>query len=70
VQSDGETVTLRTIFASDPRREGEVRRRIDSALARGSQAPEGAVFRWTLVAAQAAEPTAAEREHGHRIAGA
>lgn len=67
---EGETVRLRTVFATDPRREGEVRRRIDDALARGSQAgPDGTVIRWTLLAAEAGELTAVEREHGRRIAG-
>ena len=69
-QRDGETVTLRTIFAADPQREAEVRRRIDDALARGSQAgPDGTVVRWTFVAAGAGGLTAAERYHGRRIAG-
>lgn len=70
VQQDGGIVTLRTIFAADPRREGEVRRRIDDALAHGFQAgPDGTVSRWTLVKSGAGELTAAEREHALRIAG-
>ncbi|UEL28809.1 hypothetical protein [Pseudarthrobacter sp. L1SW] len=69
-QRDGETVTLRTIFTADPQREAEVRRRIDGALAHGSQAgPDGTVVRWTLVAAGPAGLTAEERGHGRRIAG-
>jgi hypothetical protein len=70
VQQDGGTVTLRTIFAADPLREGEVRRRIDDALSHGSQAgPDGIVSQWTLVGSRAGELTTAEREHALRIAG-
>jgi hypothetical protein len=63
-------VRLRTIFAADPRQEAEVRRRIDAALAKGSQArPDGTLSRWTLVGTEAAELTTAEHEHAQRIAG-
>ncbi len=70
VQQDGQSVRLRTVFAADPRQEAEVRRRIDAALAKGSQpSPDGILSRWTLVGTKAAELTTAELEHAQRIAG-
>ena len=64
------TLRLRTIFAAEDAREGEVRRRIGAALGRGSLAgPDGKSSRWTLVEAAPGELTAAEREHVERIAG-
>ncbi|WP_163161248.1 hypothetical protein [Arthrobacter sp. Alg241-R88] len=70
VQQEGQSVTLRTIFAADPRQEAEVRRRIDAALATGALArPNGALSRWTLVGTRAGELTTAEHEHAQRIAG-
>jgi hypothetical protein len=69
-QQEGQSVRLRTIFAADPGQEAEVRRRIDAALATGSQArPDGTLSCWTLVETKAAELTAAEHEHAQRIAG-
>lgn len=70
VQQDGGTVTLRTIFAADPLQEGEVRRRIDDALAHGSQTgPDGTVSYRRLLESRVGELTAAERGHALRIAG-
>ena len=70
VQQDGQSVRLRTVFAANPRQEAEVRRRIDAALAKGSQpSPDGILSRWTLVGTKAAELTTAELEHAQRIAG-
>ncbi|MDT0169140.1 hypothetical protein [Pseudarthrobacter sp. BRE9] len=70
VQQDGSTVTLRTIFAADPLQEGEVRRRIDDALAHGSQAgPDGTVSHWRFLESRAGELTTEERGHALRIAG-
>ena len=67
---DTDRLMVRTIFAADPAQEGEVRRRIVAALARGSVAgPDGRPSRWTLLAAEPGELTAAEREHVERIAG-
>jgi hypothetical protein len=68
VRQKGQSLRLRIIFAADPRQEPEVRRRIDAALANGSQArPDGTLSRWTLVETKAAELTRAE--HAQRIAG-
>ncbi|WP_461173542.1 hypothetical protein M1D93_02000 [Arthrobacter sp. Z1-9] len=70
LQQEGQSLRLRIIFATDPRHEAEVRRRIDSALANGSQArPDGTLSHWTLVETKAAELTTAEHEHAQRIAG-
>ena len=70
MQQDGDTVRLRTIFAADPQREGEVRRRIDAALAEGSLVgPDGSLSRWTFAGSGAGELTTAERQHARRIAG-
>lgn len=69
VQRDGGTLGLRTIFAADPEQEGEVRRRITAALARGSQAgPGGRVSRWIFIEAAAGELTPAELVHAERLA--
>ena len=70
-EEDGGLLRLRTIFAADPALEGEVRRRIEAALAAGSvQRPDGAVSRWTFVHAEAGELTTAERAQARRITGA
>ncbi|SDS65868.1 hypothetical protein SAMN04489743_0549 [Pseudarthrobacter equi] len=70
VQQDDMTLNLRTVFAAEPEQEGEVRRRIRAALAQGSQTgPEGTTSRWTLLADEAGELTAAERIHAERLAG-
>jgi hypothetical protein len=70
VRQDGQSARFRTIFAADPRQEAEVRRRIDAALAKGSQTrPDGTLSRWTLVGTEAAELTTAEHAHAQRIAG-
>ncbi len=69
-QQDDMTLNLRTVFASEPEQEGEVRRRIRAALARGSQTgPDGTTSRWTLLEDEAGELTAAERVHAERLAG-
>lgn len=64
------TLMLRTIFSADPAQEGEVRRRIDAALARGSTAgPDGRVSQWILLRAEPGELTVGEGEHVRPIAG-
>lgn len=70
VHNNRGTLSLRIVFAAEPSQEGEVRRRITAALARGSQtAPDGRVSRWSFLGAEAGELTAAERVHAERIAG-
>jgi hypothetical protein len=58
-ERDGELVRLRVLFATEPAREPEIRERIERALGAG----------WTLLRAGPEEPTAADLEHGRRIAG-
>lgn len=60
---------LRIVFAAEPAQEGEVRRRIDKALASGSlTGPDGVTTRWSLQGSNAAVLRDAEREHATRIA--
>lgn len=66
---DGPKLRLRTVFATEPAREDEVRRLIESALRQGSmEGPDGSQSRWTLVTSQTAELTAAERRLAKRLA--
>ncbi|HEX2810361.1 MAG TPA: hypothetical protein VHN80_29695, partial [Kineosporiaceae bacterium] len=45
----GDQVRVRTLFATDPDAEDDVRRRIDDALAAGElQGPDGVTTRWRL----------------------
>ncbi|HST46701.1 hypothetical protein [Jatrophihabitans sp.] len=65
---DGDTVRLRTLFATEPDRADEVHRRIDQALQAGELiVPDGTVTRWRLTASGPAEPTAAEHDHAERL---
>src|SRR5215217_2133271 len=53
---DGDMVSLRIIFASEPASEGDVRGLIDAALAPGAfDTPHNTVSRWTLLASGPAE---------------
>ncbi len=70
VQQDGETLSLRTVFATDPSNESEVRRRIEEALLRGTVArPDGQTSRWAFLACKAGDLTTAEQAHARRMAG-
>jgi hypothetical protein len=54
VERDGAGVRVRTVFAADAGTEGEVRARIDRALADGAlTGPDGALTRWDLVSSAA-----------------
>jgi hypothetical protein len=67
---DGDRVSLRIIFATEPPREADVRQLIGRALAPGAfDRPDGTVSRWTLLANGPAELSAQEREHAERISG-
>jgi hypothetical protein len=64
----GPTVVLRVLFAAEPGDEEEVRRRIDTALARGEGAdPAGASTCWRLVSSGASAVRPGEREHARRL---
>lgn len=61
---------VRTIFATEPSWEREVRRRIDQALAKGSQVmPTGEVASWELLTSEAGVVQEDERDHGDRLIG-
>ncbi|MCU7728981.1 hypothetical protein ODJ79_35160 [Actinoplanes sp. KI2] len=58
VVRDGDTVRLRILFATEPDRVDEVRRRIDEALAGGD---------WRLIESGCARVGASERDHARRL---
>jgi hypothetical protein len=62
-------VKLRIVFAAEPDREEEVRRRIEKALAGGSlTGPGGVKTNWTFRDSGPAVLSEAEREQAKRIA--
>lgn len=64
-------VAVRVLFAVEPAAEGEVRDRVDRALATGFCAgPDGRRSRWTLHRSGPGVVSAEEREHAERLAGA
>lgn len=64
----GDAVHLRTLFATEPEREGEVRVIIDRALSMGQlDHPTGAGTRWRLRSSQSSPVTAEERDHAERL---
>lgn len=68
---NGNDVQLRIVFAADPAQEGEVRLRIDKALASGFlTGPDGTTTRWSVLGTEAGVLSDAEREHAQRIASA
>ena len=65
---DGDRTRTRTLFATEPGSESEVRRRIEQALAAGAQrAPTGDVVRWRLLSSGADPVREVERDHGERL---
>jgi hypothetical protein len=63
-------VRVRTLFVAEPSLEREVRRRIDRALANGTQqTPIGATVRWQLVTSAEDAVREVEREHAERLIG-
>ncbi len=67
---DGDVVRLRVLFATETENEPEVRRRIGDALAAEKlTTPDGAVTRWTLLAAEPGPVRPHESEHTRRLAG-
>jgi hypothetical protein len=68
VLRDGADVTLRILFAAEPRAELRVRSLINGALAGGVlEGPDGVTTRWRLVAAGPGVVRADEREHAGRL---
>ena len=65
---DGDDVTLRILFAAEPREEPRVRSLIHGALAGGVlEGSDGVTTRWRLVAAGPGVVRADEREHAGRL---
>ncbi|MDE8668499.1 hypothetical protein PY310_07880 [Pseudarthrobacter sp. H3Y2-7] len=68
---NGNDVTLRIVFAAEPDKEGDVRRRIERALAGESLTkPGGVKTNWTYRGGGPAVLSAAEQEQARRIAAA
>ncbi len=68
VERAGDGVRVRTLFATEPEREPEVRERIDSALSTGElSGPDGGTTRWDLRESRASEVTAEETDHARRL---
>jgi hypothetical protein len=64
-----ELLRLHVLFAAEPADEGEVRRRIDAALASGElDGPDGRRTRWRLREAGRGAVADAERAHARRLA--
>jgi hypothetical protein len=61
-------VAVRVLFAVEPAAEGEVRGRVDRALAAGvCEGPDGRRSRWTLRRSGPGVASAEEREHAARL---
>jgi hypothetical protein len=68
-ERDGDVVRLRVLFAAEPAREPDVRRRIAEALAAAHLVtPAGDVTRWRVVSDGPTEVRPDEVEHGRRLA--
>ncbi|WP_410554259.1 hypothetical protein [Arthrobacter globiformis] len=69
-EKDGDTVTLRIIFATEPANEALVRSRIDSALRQGSlTGPDGRTSRWAFLGGGPGVLDPSEAEHAERLSG-
>ena len=67
-ERSGDQAQVRTIFATEPSLEREVRQRIDQALATGSQeTPTGAIISWQLLTSAAGTVQENERDQGNRL---
>jgi hypothetical protein len=65
---EGEDLHLRVLFAAEPEREMEVRRRIDAAPAAGRVAgPDGGATRWRLRCSAAGTVDPDEADHASRL---
>jgi hypothetical protein len=66
--NNADTVTVRTIFATEPANETVVRGRIDSALRQGSlTGPDDRTSRWTFLGGGAGELDPSEAGHARRL---
>jgi hypothetical protein len=65
---EGDDLHVRVLFAAEPKREMEVRRRIDAALAAGRVAgPDGGATRWRLRSSAAGTVDPDEADHASRL---
>ena len=71
VDRDGDTLRIRTLFATEPDRAEEVHRRIDQALRAGelpaSDEPARPRARWQLRHSAPAQVSGAEQDHAERL---
>ncbi|MFE5837028.1 hypothetical protein [Arthrobacter sp. NPDC056493] len=67
-ERNGDTVSLRIIFATKPADEAVVRGRIEDALRQGSLiGPDGRTSRWEFLGAGPGELDPSEAEHARRL---
>ncbi|UKA54622.1 hypothetical protein LFT45_01250 [Arthrobacter sp. FW305-BF8] len=67
-EQNGDIVTLRIIFATEPANEALVRSRIDGALRRGSlTGPDGRTSHWALLGGGPGMLDPSETEHARRL---
>lgn len=67
-ERNGDAVTLRILFATEPANEALVRSRIDSALREGSlTGPDGRTSRWEFLGGGPGELGPSEAEHARRL---
>jgi hypothetical protein len=65
----GDQVRLRILFAAEPTLEGDIRERIDRALAGGQlRGPDGDTSRWQLTSSGRSDVTPEEAAHAGRLA--
>jgi hypothetical protein len=70
VRVDGGKVRVRTLFAAEPAREAEVRRRIDAALDAGElSGPDGVTTLWQLLSSRPVVVDTREAAHAQRLIG-
>lgn len=66
----GDELRVRTLFATEPQREADVRRRIDAALRAGEvRDPDGVTTRWLLRDSGPGVVADEEAEHAGRLVG-
>lgn len=64
----GRDVQVRILFATEPERETEVRRRIDMALSVGQlRGPDGLTTSWTLCSSRRSDVFPDETDHAQRL---
>jgi hypothetical protein len=68
VETRGDELHLRVLYATAPHRVADVRERIEAALtAGGSTGPDGRISRWRLVRSGCATLEERERPHARRL---